>query len=347
MNKITTVGLDLAKNTFHLVACDHRGKVVYRKRLTRSKVPAFFGQLPPCLIGMEACSTSHYWAREFSRLGHQVGLIPAQHVKAYRRGNKNDFNDANAIAEAVVRPELRTVPVKTVQQQDQQTLNVHRQQLIRTRTAEANRMRAMLLEQGVVIARGLPALKRRLPELMENPEDRFSELFITLLQQAYLHLVQLDEHIERCDRELKALTAQSPACQRLQGIPGFGPVSASLFHSQVGDARAYRRGRDVSAALGLVPRQYGTGGKVILLGISKRGNRTLRCLLVHGARAVVSRVGDKQDALSCWIRRLVARVGIHKATVAYANKMARIGWAVLRHERDFEPNHRPRPIRTS
>lgn len=341
MNKITTVGLDLAKNTFHLVACDQRGKAVSRKRLTRKKLLAFFAQLPPCLVGMEACSSAHYWAREFQKLGHEVKLIPAQHVKAFLRGNKNDFNDSMAIAEAVVRPEMRFVPVKTVPQQDQQTLNLHRQQLIRTRTAEANRIRAMLIEQGVVIARGLSVLKRRLPELMENPDNQFSELFVMLLQQAYIHLSQLDEHIARCDRELKTLTEQSPACRQLQSIPGFGPVSASLFHSYVGDASGYRRGRDVAAALGLVPKQFGTGGKVVLLGISKRGNRTLRCLLVHGARAAVSRVGNKQDPLSCWIRRLVVRVGIHKATVAYANKMARIGWAVLRYEREYQPNHIP------
>ncbi len=341
MNKITTVGLDLAKNIFHLVACDHRGKVVFRKKLSRSRLLAFFRQLPPCLIGMEACSTSHYWAREFQNLEHQVKLIPAQHVKAFLRGNKNDFNDAIAIAEAMVRPEMSFVPVKTVQQQDQQTLNGHRQQLIRARTAETNRIRAMLIEQGVVIAKGRAVLKRRLPELMENPENQFSELFITLLQQAYIHLQQLDEHIARCDRELKTLTEQSPACQRLQSIPGFGPVSASLFYSHVGDASSYRRGRDVAAALGLVPKQFGTGGKVVLLGISKRGNRTLRCLLVHGARAVVSRVGNKQDALSCWIRGLVDRVGIHKATVAYANKMARIGWAVLHYDCEYQPNHIP------
>ncbi len=341
MNKITTVGLDLAKNIFHLVACDRRGKVVFRKKLRRGKLLAFFGQLPSCLVGMEACSTSHYWAREFQKLGHEVKLIPAQHVKAFLRGNKNDFNDSMAIAEAVVRPEMRFVPIKTVQQQDQQTLNVHRQQLIRTRTAEANRIRAMLIEQGIIIAKGLSVLKRRLPELMENPENQFSELFITLLQQAYIHLTQLDAHIARCDRELKAYTARSPACRQLQSIPGFGPVSASLFQSYVGDASGYRRGRDVAAALGLVPRQFGTGGKVVLMGISKRGNRTLRCLLVHGARAAVSRVGNKQDALSCWIRRLVARVGIHKATVAYANKMARIGWAVLRYGGEYQPNYIP------
>ncbi|MCP4286379.1 MAG: IS110 family transposase [Gammaproteobacteria bacterium] len=341
---MTTVGLDLAKNIFHLVACNKHGKVVSRKKLSRTKLRAYFAQLPPCLIGMEACSTSHYWARELIQLGHQAKLIPAQHVKAYLRGNKNDFNDALAIAEAVVRPEMRFVAVKNVEQQDQQTLNVHRQQLIRARTAEANRIRAMLSEQGVVIAKGLAVLRRSLPELMENQEGQFSELFITLLQQAYLHLVQLDEHIARSDRELRAVTAQSPACQQLQGIPGFGPISASLFHSYVGDASGYRRGRDVSAALGLVPKQFGTGGKIVLLGISKRGNRNLRCLLVHGARAVVSRVGDKQDALSLWIKRLIARVGIHKATVAYANKMARIGWAVLRHQCEYQPNHVPKLV---
>ena len=341
MNKITTIGLDLAKNVFHLVACDKHGKIVTRKKLTRAKLLAFFSQLPPCLIGMEACSSSHYWARALVKLGHGVKLIPAQHVKAYLRGNKNDFNDGLAIAEAVVRPEMRFVPIKSVIQQDQQTLNVHRQRLISTRTAEANRIRAMLSEQGVVMAKGLAVLKRTLPELMENREEQFSELFITLLQQGYIHLKQLDEHIARCDQQLKVVNQQTPACQQLQGIPGFGPVVASLFYSYVGDAQGYRCGRDVAAAVGLVPRQHSSGGKDVLLGISKRGNKTLRCLLVHGARAVVSRVGDKQDVLSRWIRQLIARVGIHKATVAYANKMARIGWALLRYDRCYELKYIP------
>jgi len=336
MNKITTIGLDSAKNIFHLVGCDSRGKVLSRKKLKRAAVKTYFANLPQCLIGIEACTGSHYWARELSALGHEIKLIPPQHVKAYLRGNKNDYNDALAIAEAVVRPEMRFVAMKTIDQQDQQLLNLQRQRLISDRTAQVNRIRAMLAELGIVLPKGIAALRRHLPALLANQDGRLSALFLSLLHQASKHLQQLDGHITGCDQQLNEIIKQTPDCQRLQSIPGFGPIGASLFYSQVGKGHAYRRGRDVAASLGLVPRQHSSGGKEVLLGISKRGNKTLRCLLVHGARAVVSRVGDKHDPLSLWIKRLIARVGIHKATVAYANKMARMGWAILRYETVYE-----------
>ena len=340
MSEITTVGLDLAKSVFHVVCCDRRGKVIHRKKLPRHQVRNFFAQLAPCLVGMEACSTSHYWARELTKLGHEVKQIPTQHVKAFRRGNKNDYNDGLAIAEAVVRPEMRFVATKTEAQQDLQSLSRYRQSLIRSRTGESNRIRALLSEHGVSVSRGLTALRKILPSVIDKHAEQYSEELLTMLQLGYQHLVLLDEQIETLDRTLRRVTHKDPNCQRLEEIPGFGPVTASAFVSHVGDARQFRRGRDVSASVGIVPGQYSTGGREVLLGISKRGNKALRTLLIHGARSAIRNVGDKQDPISCWIRRTLARIGIHKTIVAYANKMARIGWSLLRHGNRFDPYHR-------
>lgn len=340
MSEITTIGLDLAKSVFHVVCCDRRGKIIRRKKLSRQQLRRYFAGLPPCLIGMEACSTSHYWARELIKLGHEVKQIPTQHVKAFLRGNKNDYNDALAIAEAVVRPEMRFVAIKSVAQQDLQSLGRYRQSLIRSRTGESNRIRALLAEHGVTVPRSLSALRKILPSVIENHDGQYSEELLTMLQLGYQHLVLLDEQLVTLDRTLRRVTRKDPNCQRLEEIPGFGPVSASAFVSHVGDGRQFRRGRDVSASVGIVPGQYSTGGREVLLGISKRGNKALRTLLIHGARSAIRNVGDKQDPISCWIRRTLARIGIHKTIVAYANKMARIGWSLLRHGKRFDPNYR-------
>ena len=332
MGEITTIGLDLAKNVFHVVCCDRRGKVVKKKMLRRSQVRKSFAQLPRCLVGMEACAGAHYWARELGALGHRVKLISPQFVKPFVRGNKNDYNDALAIAEAVVRPEMRFVAVKPPEQQDIQTLHRMRERRIGDRTALCNQLRGLLAEFGVVLPKGVNTVRRRVPELLEDGEKGLSDLFRRLLAQSYQQLQELDGHIDFYTRQMTRQSQQSDACQRLQTIPGFGPIVSSVFHSVVGSGEAWRRGRDVSATLGLVPRQHSSGGKERLLGISKRGDRYLRCLLVHGARSVVTRAANKEDRLSCWINRIKAERGVNKATVALANKMARIGWAVLAHK---------------
>ena len=329
MSKITTVGLDLAKQVFHVVCCDARGKVVRKRMLKRSQVLRYFAQLEPALVGMEACASAHYWGRALGDLGHEVRLLAAQHVKAYVRGNKNDYNDAQAIAEAVVRPQLRAVAIKTVAQQDIQALHRLRQQCVAARTALSNQLRGLLAEYGVVLPKGLSSVRRRLPALLEDAENGLSECFRALLAQGYHQLCELDAHVEAYTEEVKRQAQRSEACRRLQTIPGFGPIVASVFHSAVGDGQGYRRGRDVSAAVGLVPRQHSSGGKSVLLGISKRGDRYLRSLLVHGARAVVRQAERKDDRLSRWINRIKAQRGHNKAVVALANKLARIGWAVL------------------
>jgi transposase len=331
MQEITTVGLDLAKNLFHLLGCNGHGKEVKRKMLKRGQVIAYFANLPPCLIGMEACSSAHYWARELKKLGHEVRLIPPQHVKAYLRGNKNDYNDARAIAEAARRPDIRFVEVKTIEQQDVQALHRLREARVGERTALCNQVRGLLAEYGFVLPKGVSAVRKRLPELLEEAENGLSDFFRPLLADCYRQLQEIDVHIEFYTQALKVHARENEAVQRLQTVPGFGPVVASVFHAFVGNGQGFGKGRDVSAALGLVPKQHSSGGKTVLLGISKRGDRYLRSLLVHGARSVVRLAESKDDQLSRWITRLKATRGVSKASVALANKMARIGWAILRH----------------
>lgn len=335
MNKITTIGLDLAKHLFHVVCCDQRGKLIKKRMLRRSQVLPYFANLAACRVGIEACAGAHYWARELGALGHQVKLIAPQFVTPYRRGHKNDYNDALAIAQAVVNPEMRFVPVKHPAQQDIQALHRLRERRIADRTALCNQLRGLLMEYGLVLPKGISTLRKRLPELLEDADNGLSELLRRLLTQCYQGLCELDRQIAFFTRELQQVSTQQAGCRRLQTIPGYGPIVASLFHSVVGDGASYRRGREVSAALGLVPRQHSSGGKVRLLGISKCGNRYLRSLLVHGARAVVIQAVHKEDRLSRWINRIRARGGINKATVALANKMARLGWAILAHGTEY------------
>ena len=337
MNEITTIGLDLAKNVFHVVCCNKHGKVVRKRMLKRSQVLSYFSNLTACLVGMEACASAHYWARNLNAMGHQVKLIPPQYVKPYVRGNKNDYNDALAISEAVVRPEMRFVPMKTTQQQDTQAIHRLRERRIADRTALCNQLRGLLAEYGLVLAQGVNVVRKRLPELLEDAENGLSDRFRRLLAQSYRELRELDGHIDFYTREMVQESQQSDACQRLQTIPGYGPIVASVFHSAIGNGEAYRRGRDVSASLGLVPQQHSSGGKEVLLGISRRGDRYLRSLLVHGARSVVIQAAKKDDRLSRWINKVRAERGYNKATVALANKMARIGWAVLAHKSVYQP----------
>lgn len=329
MNKHMTIGLDLAKNVFHLICLDLHGKVAWKKKLRRAQLRSFLANLPPWRIGMEACGSAHFWGRELTALGHEVKLIPAQHVKPYVRGNKNDYNDALAIAEALDRPGLHFVGIKSPAQQDIQALHRLRERCVHERTAVSNQLRGLLAEYGLILPKGMHQVRRHLPALLEDAENSLSELLRRLLGEAYRQLQELDAHVDSYTQELRAYAQQHEACQRLMTIPGFGAIVASVFYSVVGHGEAYRRGRDVSASLGLVPRQHSSGDKPVLLGISKRGDRYLRSLLVHGARSVVMRAAGKDDRLSRWISRICEKRGFNKAVVALANKMARIGWVVL------------------
>lgn len=335
--KITTIGLDLAKNIFHVVCLDAHGKEVKKRMLRRNQVLEFFTQMPPCQVSMEACAGSHYWGRQLRALGHNVTLISPQHVKPYLRGNKNDYNDSRAIAEAVTRPEMPTVGIKTVAEQDMQALHRMRSQCLRDRTALSNSIRGLLGEYGIVLTTGVATLRRTIPEILEDADNGLSLLFRNLLARRYEQLVELEGHIAFYTKELERLSRQDEACQRLQTVPGFGPIVASAFRSVIGDGRTYARGRDAAASIGLVPRQHSSGGKTVLLGISKRGNKYLRKQLIHGARSVVLQAANKADPLSLWINRIRKERGWNKAVVALANKMARIGWAVLRHGTRYQP----------
>ena len=335
--KITTVGLDLAKNIFHVVCINAQGKEVRKRMLRRKQVLEFFVQLPPCLIGMEACASSHYWGRELRAIGHDVKLISPQYVKPYLRGNKNDYNDARAIAEAATRPNLPSVAPKTVEEQDMQAIHRMRSQCMRDRTALSNSIRGLLGEYGITFAKGVATLRKKIPDLLEDAENGLSLRFRHLLARRYEQLVELESHIAFYTQELEVLCQQDEACQRLQTIPGFGPIVASAFRSAIGDGRSYARGRDVAASLGLVPRQHSSGGKSVLLGISKRGDKYLRKQLVHGARSVVLKAAHRNDALSQWINRIRKERGWNKAVVALANKLARIAWAILRYNTCYQP----------
>ncbi|MCF6266370.1 MAG: IS110 family transposase [Desulfuromusa sp.] len=334
---ITTIGLDLAKNVFHVVCFDSKGKELKKRMLRRQQVAKFFANLPPCRVSMEACASSHYWGRKLREMGHDAKLISPQYVKPYLRGNKNDYNDARAIAEASCRPSMPFVAIKTVEQQDMQALHRVRSKCVKSRTSLCNSTRGLLGEYGIVLTRGIATLRRGIPELLEDPDNGLTDRFRQLLQRCYEQLVELDAHILLYTNELELLSQQDEACQRLQTVPGFGPIVASAFRSAIGDGSAYSRGRDVSASLGLVPRQHSSGGKDNLLGISKRGDKYMRSLLVHGARAVVIQAARKDDSLSRWINRIREKRGWNKAVVAMANKITRIGWAVLRNNTTYKP----------
>lgn len=327
---ITTVGLDLAKNVNHVVCCNKAGKVLRKRVLRRSEILTFFAKLPKCVTGIESCSSAHYWAREIQKLGHKVKLIAPQHVKPYVRGNKNDYNDALGIAEAIVRPEMRFVRIKSQEQLDIKALHVLRKKCERDRTANCNGIRGLLAEQGIAIPQGVNNVYKRLPELYDSPVDNgLSALFKELLQRHYQKLTELNEHLDYYTKKIKQLS-KSEECQRLQGIPGIGPIVASAVYQHIGDGSEFKNGRAVSASLGLVPRQHSSGGKQNLLGISKRGDSYLRTILIHGARAVIRVSARKDTPLAKWIERLILTRGRNKAAVALANKLARVSWAILK-----------------
>lgn len=327
--KITMVGLDIAKQVFQVHAADSEGRAVLRKRLRRDQVAEFFANLSPCMVGLEACGGSHYWARVLSQLGHTVRLIAPQFVKPYVKSNKNDANDAEAICEAVSRPQMRFVPAKSVEQQDIQSLHRVRSRLVSSRTQLASQVRGLLAEYGIVMPQGIGQLRRGLPLILENAENELTDFGRRLFASLYEELVQLDEKIEAIDEQVKAVYRASEPCQRVAAVEGIGPLIATALVAAVSDGRSFKNGRQFAAWLGLVPRQHSTGGKTRLFGISKRGDPYLRTLLIHGARSVVYRASRKTDPRSRWIADKQRRLGTSKACVALANKNARIVWSLI------------------
>ena len=330
------VGLDIAKCIFHLFFILADGKQV-KKKLKRSELLAYIAQMPVSLIGLEACGGAHYWAREFKKLGHEVVLLNARYVKSFVIGNKNDFNDAEAIHTAVTRPNKRTVAVKDEVQQDMQMVHRLRHEKVAERTAVVNQIRGFLSERGIVLPKSVNKVRQELPFILEDAENALTALSRELFAELYQSLRALDDDIKAHDRRIGQLCQQNALSRRILEVPGIGPVTATLIAADIGDGKGYAKSRDYAASLGVVPRQHSSGDKQVLLGISKRGNRHLRTLLIHGARSVVKYCTGKTDPLSRWLQGLVERRGFNKAAVALANKNARIVWAMARQERAYAP----------
>lgn len=326
---IARVGVDLAKLVFQVHGVNRAEKVQQRKQLRRSQMLGYFGKLEPCLIGMEACSSAHYWARELSKLGHDVRLMAPQFVKPYVKSGKNDANDAEAICEAVGRPTMRFVAIKTVEQQVVQAEHRIRSRLVKSRTALTNEIRGFLAEFGVIVAKSLGPLRRALPELLEDAENGLPGDFRVLLLGLSEELRALDERIAVFDARIAQAAREDDRIKRLLEIEGIGPITASALVAAVGDATQFNSGRDMAACFGLTPRQHSSGGKNRLGRISKRGDKYIRMLLVHGARAALKAAQNKEDGRSRWVKNLADRRNKNIATVALANKNARIAWSIL------------------
>jgi len=335
--KTTRLGLDIAKQVFQVHGVDERGKVGIRKQLARAKVLEFFVQLPPCLIGIEACGSAHYWGRELTKLGHTVKLMATQFVIAYRKRGKNDANDAEAICEAVGRPNMRFVAIKSEEQQS--VLMVHRARtlVVASRTAQVNQIRGLLGEFGLVVPKGVARLRRELPGILEDAENGLPALAREILARLLDQFHDFDTRITAYDRQIRALAEASEPARRLMQIEAIGPQTATAIVASMGDPHVYKNGRGYAASLGITPRQHSSGGKDRLGQITRRGDRYLRTLLVHGARAYLRVVDKKTDAKSDWAKRLKERRHVNVAAVALAAKHARIAWAILAHGTHYRP----------
>ncbi len=331
---ITTLGIDLAKSVFQLHGIDSHGKTVLTQRVTRAKLAETVAHIPPCLIGLEACASAHYWARELEKFGHTVKLIAPQFVKPYVKSNKNDARDAEAICEAVTRPGMRFVPTKSIAQQDVQAVHRIRERRVKERTALLNQIRGLLAEYGLIIPLKKNAVNQALPRILEDADNGLTALAREFVAELYEELRTLACAVGAYDAKIERLFKANPLCRRLAKVEGVGPVTATALVA-AGDARAFHNGRQMAAWLGLVPRQYSSGGKNVLLGISKRGDRYLRMLLIHGARAAMAAAKHKQDARSRWVTALAARRGANIAAVALANKNTRVLWALMAHNEEY------------
>jgi transposase len=327
--KINTIGIDLGKTVFHLVGMDERGTITMKKRLSRPQVITLLANTPACTIGMEASCGSHHLGRELTAQGHEVRLIPAQFVKPFVKSQKNDYVDAEAIAEAVQRPTMRFVPIKTVDQLDLQAVHRVRDRLIERRTGTINQLRAFLLERGLVMRTGRNHLHNAMPGLLAKAEEKFSGRMFRLLKLIVDEWKEIEADITQLDQEIEQIAKDDLSCQRLLKVPGVGPLTATAIVAAIGNGAAFTKGRQFAAWLGLVPRQVSTGGKSKLLGISKQGNEYLRRLFIHGARSVVARVNRSKHRFGTWISNLQTRANPNVVGVALANKIARIAWAVL------------------
>jgi len=341
MNKLSRVGIDLAKNVFQLHGVDRHGKAVWRQRLARNNWLKVLIKTAgsDCEIGMEACAGAHHWARQLQAQGFTVKLIAPQFVKPYVKSNKNDANDAEAVCEAMSRPNMRFVAVKTVAQQDIQAAHRIRSELISQRTAKANQIRGLVAEYGLVASQQLARLRAVVPVWLEDAENGLTDRFRRLLSGLWNDLKTLDRRVAELDHEIKMIAQSDPVAKRLQQLRGVGPLVATALLATVGNAEQFANGRQMAASLGLTPKQHSSGGKDRLLSITKRGDAHLRSILIHGARSVIRTAKPKDDRLSRWVTSLAERRHPNVAAVALANKTARIAWAMLRHGTDYEPDY--------
>ncbi|WP_299751828.1 IS110 family transposase [uncultured Tateyamaria sp.] len=335
--EIVRIGLDLAKTVFEVHGVNAKDEVVLKKTLRRDAVTQYFADLPPCIVGMEACSGSHYWAKVFADLGHEVRLISPQFVTPYVKSNKNDRNDAEAICEAIGRPSMRFVPVKSAEQLEIQAVHRIRQRLVSDRTRLVNQIRGLLAEHGLVVARDISRIRRALAQIADGVDHILGALLVELARDVREELIELDQRIATYTKRIRELFRSNEMCQRIGRIEGIGPITATALVAAIGDRTCFKNGRQFAAWLGLVPKQLSSGGRSRLFGISKRGDRYLRTLLIHGARAVLRKSAGKTDARSVWIERMRDRRHPNVVAVALANKNARIVWAVLSGRTEYQP----------
>jgi transposase len=334
---IAVVGIDIGKNSFHIVGHDERGAIVLRQKWSRGQVEARLANMPPCLIGMEACVGAHHLSRKLNSLGHNARLMPAKYVRPYSKGQKNDFRDAEAITEAVQRPTMKFVATKTADQLDLQALHRVRERLVSQRTGIINQIRAVLLERGIAVRQGQRFLRAELPRVLATPPDVLSPRMVRVIEGLAGDWRRLDERIEGLSDEIKAIAHQESGCERLMSVPGIGPIISSAMVAAIGTGDAFSKGRDFAAWLGLVPRQMSTGGRTILGRISKRGNRYLRVLFVQAAWVVLIKPKSwERHGLKPWIEAAKKRLHHNVLAIALANKLARIAWSVLARGRGFE-----------
>jgi transposase len=334
---VAVVGIDIGKNSFHIVGLDDRGALVLRQKWSRSQVASRFANMPPCLIGMEACVGAHHLSRQLNALGHDARLMPARYVRPYSKGQKNDFRDAEAIAEAVQRPTMRFVATKTVDQLDLQAMHRVRERLVSQRTGIINQIRAFLLERGIAVRQGFRFLRVALPGILAAPPEVLSPRMVQIIEDLAGDWRRLDARIELLSDEIEALARDDAGCERLMSVPGIGPIISSAMVAAIGTGDGFSKGRDFAAWLGLVPKQISTGDRTILGKISKRGNRYLRVLFVQAAWVVLVRPKNwERHGLKPWIEAAKKRLHHNVLAVALANKLARIAWSVLAHGRDFE-----------
>src|SRR3954451_5679216 len=334
---VAVIGVDIGKEGFHLVGFGVDGKIAFRRRIKRLGLKDAFEKLPPCIVGMEACLSAHFVSRTLRALGHEPRIIPAIYVKPFVKGQKNDYNDAEAIAEAALRPNLRIVKEKSQDQLDLQAYHRVRSRLVSRRTATINQIRAFLIEQGIAVRAGPRALRNSLFAILENRKDEISPRMTKLILGLYEDWCHLDERIDAVTGEIEELSRAEAKCQRLMSVPGIGPVISTGLVAAIGTGEAFDRGRDFGAWLGLVPRQYSTGGRSVLGRISKRGSKYLRTLLIQAAKVLLMRPHNwSRFSFGAWLKTASERLHRNKLAVALANKLARIAWSVLRHDKAFD-----------